>query len=153
MVHQELSLAPDLSVAENILAGRQPRRGWLVDWRRLHERAKGMLAEFCPAVDAAAPVASLNVGYRQVVEILKAVASGHLPVIMAGGPKSDDPLAIFRQLHQAMTHGASGAAIGRRVWGSDDPVASLEAIRAIVLGGASADEAVAIYQGGRETGR
>ena len=74
MVHQELSLAPDLSVAENILAGRPPRRGWLVDWRRLHERASRMLAEFCPAVDAAAPVASLNLGYRQVVEILKALA-------------------------------------------------------------------------------
>jgi len=77
----------------------------------------------------------------------KAVESGHLPVIMAGGPKSDDPLAIFRQLHEAMTHGASGAAIGRRVWGSDDPAASLRAVRAIVRDGATADEAIAIYQG------
>lgn len=77
----------------------------------------------------------------------KAVASGHLPVIMAGGPQSDDPLAIFRQLHEAMTHGASGAAIGRRVWGTADPVAALEAVRAIVLDGATADEAIAIAQG------
>jgi class I fructose-bisphosphate aldolase len=81
----------------------------------------------------------------------KAVASGHLPVIMAGGPKSDDPLAIFRQLHEAMTHGASGAAIGRRVWGSDDPAASLRAVCAIVLDGASADEAIAIYGGNKQT--
>ena len=76
----------------------------------------------------------------------KAVASGHLPVIMAGGPKSDDETAIFRQLHEAMTHGASGAAIGRRVWGSGDPIAALEAVRAIVLEGASWESAVAIYQ-------
>lgn len=75
----------------------------------------------------------------------KAVASGHLPVIMAGGPKSDDELTVFRQLHEAMTHGACGAAIGRRVWGSEHPIATLEAIRAIVLEGASADEGVAIY--------
>ena len=62
----------------------------------------------------------------------KAVASGHLPVIMAGGPKTSDELAIFHQLHEAMTHGASGAAIGRRVWGSEHPAATLKAIRAIV---------------------
>ena len=78
-------------------------------------------------------------GYAQ------AVASGHLPVIMAGGPKSVDELAIFHQLHEAMSHGASGAAIGRRVWGSAQPVATLKAIRAIVFEGASAEEAIAIY--------
>ena len=76
----------------------------------------------------------------------KAVASGHLPVIMAGGPKTTDELAIFRQLHEAMTHGASGAAIGRRVWGSERPAATLDAIRAIVIDGASAEEAIAIYR-------
>ena len=74
MVHQELSLSPDLSVAENILAGREPRRGWLVDWKRLKGLAAAMLAEFCPAVDPSATVASLGLGYRQVVEILKALA-------------------------------------------------------------------------------
>ena len=74
MVHQELSLAPDLSVAENVLAGREPRWGWFLDWRRLYDRAAEMLREFCPAVDASAPVASLGLGYRQVVEILKALA-------------------------------------------------------------------------------
>ncbi len=82
----------------------------------------------------------------------KAVATGHLPVIMAGGPKSSDELAIFHQLHQAMTHGASGAAIGRRVWGSQQPVATLKAIRAIVLEGATAEEAINIYkkEGGKK---
>ena len=75
----------------------------------------------------------------------KAVACGHLPVIMAGGPKTNDELAIFRQLHDAMTHGASGAAIGRRVWGSQRPADTLDAIRAIVIDGAHVDEAIAIY--------
>ena len=78
-------------------------------------------------------------GYAQ------AVATGHLPVIMAGGPKSNDELAIFRQLHEAMSHGACGAAIGRRVWGSENPAATLQAIRAIVLDGVSADQGIQIY--------
>jgi DhnA family fructose-bisphosphate aldolase class Ia len=76
----------------------------------------------------------------------QAVASGHLPVIMAGGPKSDGEFDIFYQLHEAMAHGASGAAIGRRVWGSAHPAASLEAVRAIVMDGASAKEAIALYR-------
>jgi fructose-bisphosphate aldolase, class I len=75
----------------------------------------------------------------------KAVAAGHLPVIMAGGPKTTDELAIFRQLHEVMTHGASGAAIGRRVWGSARPADTLDAIRAIVIDGASAEEAIRRY--------
>jgi DhnA family fructose-bisphosphate aldolase class Ia len=75
----------------------------------------------------------------------RAVASGHLPVIMAGGPKTSDELAIFHQLHEAMTHGASGAAIGRRVWGSEHPARTLNAIRAIVIDGVSAEDAIRLY--------
>ncbi len=44
-----------------------------------------------------------------------------------------------------MSHGASGAAIGRRVWGSKKPVATLRAIRALVLEGAALEQALAIY--------
>jgi DhnA family fructose-bisphosphate aldolase class Ia len=78
-------------------------------------------------------------GYKQ------AVATGHLPVIMAGGPKGTGELDIFHQLHAAMSNGASGAAIGRRVWGSQKPVATLSAIRALVLEGAGLEQAIAMY--------
>lgn len=79
----------------------------------------------------------------------KAVAAGHLPVIMAGGPKSSDELAIFHQLKDAMTHGACGAAVGRRVWGSAKPGATLDALRAIIMEDASAEEAIGIYSKGK----
>jgi len=78
----------------------------------------------------------------------KAIGTCHLPVIMAGGPKSDDELAIFYQVKAAVTHGASGAAIGRRVWGSDRPAATLDALRAIIMDGAAAEEAIEIYNAG-----
>lgn len=77
----------------------------------------------------------------------RAVAACHLPVIMAGGPKSSDEFAIFHQLKEVMTHGACGAAIGRRVWGSDRPGATLDALRAIIMDDASVEEAVRIYKG------
>ncbi len=74
MVHQELSLARDLTVAENILAGREPRHGWFLDRQALFARASAMLAEFCPSIDPHALVGSLGMGYWQVVEVLKALA-------------------------------------------------------------------------------
>ena len=82
----------------------------------------------------------------------RAVASGHLPVIMAGGPKTSGELGFLKQVHEAMTHGACGVAIGRRVWGSERPVAAFKAIKAIVFDGATADEAAAIYKGHKGKG-
>ena len=64
---------------------------------------------------------------------------------MAGVPKSDDDTAIFRQLKEIMDAGAVGAAVGRRVWGSDRPEATLRAIKSIVIDDASVEEALAIY--------
>jgi len=56
MVHQELSLARDLTVAENLPAGREPRRGWFLDGKKLFGRAAAMLAEFCPSINPHAMV-------------------------------------------------------------------------------------------------
>lgn len=81
MVHQELSLAPDVSVAENIFVGREPCRGPFVDWKELHRRASEWLWEFCLSIEPTAPVSSLGLGYRQVIEILKAVASSPQVII------------------------------------------------------------------------
>jgi len=75
----------------------------------------------------------------------KAVASGHIPVIMAGGPKTSGELDFLEQVYEAMTHGASGVAIGRRVWGSAHPVATFKAIKAIVMDGATAEQAITLY--------
>jgi DhnA family fructose-bisphosphate aldolase class Ia len=79
-----------------------------------------------------------------------AVASGHLPVIMAGGPKSSDELSVFEQAHQAMTHGASGVVVGRRVWGCERPAAAMKAMRGIVFEGKTGAAASTIYKSGRE---
>jgi DhnA family fructose-bisphosphate aldolase class Ia len=80
----------------------------------------------------------------------KAVAAGHLPVIMAGGPKGPDDLVIFRQVHEAITHGASGVVIGRRVWGCERPAAAMKAMHALVFEGQTGDDAVDIYKRGKE---
>ncbi len=74
MSHQELSLAADLTVAENILAGLEPCRAGFIDRKAMRRRVAAMLEEFCPGLHPDAEVASLGASYRQVVEILKTLA-------------------------------------------------------------------------------
>src|SRR5437762_6632479 len=69
VIHQELALVDQLTVAENIFLGAEPTRFGLVDGPELLRRGRALLAELCIELDPAAPVASLGVGRRQLVEI------------------------------------------------------------------------------------
>ena len=90
-VHQELSLVPGLTVAENVLFGRFPRRGGLaraaIDWRRLYEDAARLLETMDVRLDPRAIVAPLPLAQRQMIEIARAVSSGARAVLF------DEPTA------------------------------------------------------------
>ncbi|MGA2480522.1 MAG: sugar ABC transporter ATP-binding protein [Spirochaetia bacterium] len=72
-VYQELMLCENLSVVENIYLGRELHAGGGVDWREMHKRASRLLASFNVTIDTRAPVRSLPIAHRQIVEIAKAV--------------------------------------------------------------------------------
>ena len=78
MIYQELSLAPHLSVMENILLGMEPTRGPFVNWRRgppaRGRRAGGSSGR--PDIPPDTPVGRLSVAEQQLVEIGRAVAVG-----------------------------------------------------------------------------
>ena len=74
MVYQELSLVPGMSVAENVLLGRMPRKGMLIDWQAAHEQAEAVLAAMGVAIEVRRKVADLGVAQQQVVEIAKAMS-------------------------------------------------------------------------------
>ncbi len=74
IVHQELNLLPNLTVAENIYIGREPRRfGWLAA-SALREQAERLLRELGIDLPAAAPVSQLSIAQQQMVEIAKALS-------------------------------------------------------------------------------
>ncbi|MBN8999133.1 MAG: sugar ABC transporter ATP-binding protein [Rhizobiales bacterium] len=80
-VFQELSLMPDLTVAENISILDPPRRLGLIDKRRQNERAEALLARMrCEDVDPRTLVRDLSLSRRQMVEIAKAL--GKKPSLM-----------------------------------------------------------------------
>ncbi len=76
-VHQELSLVPELSVAENILLGRWDahRRGMLIDRQSMRREAAAVLAEFGVPLDPAATVSRLSIAQQQLVEIARGLSS------------------------------------------------------------------------------
>lgn len=77
MVHQELALCPDLTVAENLCLGAYPVRSriWLAP-ATMASRATAMLRDVGASIDPATPVRDLPVALRQIVQIAGAVGSG-----------------------------------------------------------------------------
>ncbi|MGK9170703.1 sugar ABC transporter ATP-binding protein [Inquilinus limosus] len=108
IVFQELSLVESLSVAENIFVNRVPTRGGLVDWRRLEERTRAILAPFGLDVDPWAAVADLPLSQRQLVEFAKAL-SLDVRVLILDEPTSalppDEVEALFAVIRQLRAQG------------------------------------------------
>jgi D-xylose transport system ATP-binding protein len=74
VIHQELALFPELSIAENLLLGNLPTQRGLVDWNDALTRARTQQADVGLTVDPATPVGTLGIGQRQLVEIARALA-------------------------------------------------------------------------------
>src|SRR5256885_2495582 len=76
LIHQELSLFPHLSVAENIMMGMEPSRWGVLDSRALRARTLEVLETFPhPEIRPESRVATLSIAARQIVEICRAVAA------------------------------------------------------------------------------
>jgi len=110
-IHQELSLCPHLSVAENIFLGSEPQHwGWL-DRRKLNERAAEILETFHhPAMNAERRVADLPIAARQIVEICRALAQ-RASLILMDEPTSSlqqaDVQRLFSFIHRLRDSGIS----------------------------------------------
>jgi ribose transport system ATP-binding protein len=83
LIHQELSLCPHLSVAENILMGAEPSRMGVLDRAEIRRRAGEVLETFHhPEIHPDRRVGDLPVAARQVVEICRAIAARARIVLM-----------------------------------------------------------------------
>ena len=87
LVHQEILLAPDLTVAQNIYLGRELGRGIGVDDRAMNEGAAAALRDLGTDIDPRAVVASLSIAQRQLVQIARVLLVPHRVVIF------DEPTA------------------------------------------------------------
>ncbi|ALS23029.1 sugar ABC transporter ATP-binding protein [Paenibacillus naphthalenovorans] len=112
MVHQELSLIPQLNVAENIYLGRLPRNSiGLVHYKKLHENAQQLLALLNLTISTNDLVGRLSIADRQMVEIAK-MLSMNAEILLLDEPTSalsdKEVTRLFETLRQLK---ASGKAI------------------------------------------
>lgn len=77
-VYQEVNLCANLSVAENIFAGRYPRKGWAgarsIDWSRMHREARELLARLNLDIDVTQTLSSYSVAVQQMVAIARGLS-------------------------------------------------------------------------------
>lgn len=73
-VYQEVNLCPNLTVGENILLGREPRRWGRIDYRTLNRRARELLAELELDIDPRSQLGSHPIAIQQLVAIARATA-------------------------------------------------------------------------------
>ena len=121
IIHQELNLVGDLSVAANIFLGRELRTPLgLLDDRRMEREAATIFSQLDCRIDPRSPVRSLRIGDQQLVEIAKALSLGASESHNSGNARSDSnahratikphsPEALFSTV--SVQHRASGIPI------------------------------------------
>jgi len=162
MIYQELSLAPDLTVMENLLLGAEPVRRGILDWRAMRAAATAALAQLGHAdIAPDAIVGDLSVAQQQIVEIARALAIGcrvlvlDEPTSSLGRADVERLFALLRRLQaqghaivyishfieevQAITDRFVVLRDGRNVGGGPTAGSTADAIVALMVGATAAD--------------
>jgi monosaccharide-transporting ATPase len=104
-VYQEVNLCPNLSVAENIFAGRQPRKPWTrgagIDWRAVNSRSRELLKRLDVDIDVRRELGGYSVALQQMVAIARAIDISARVLILdepTSSLDSDEVQQLFKAL-------------------------------------------------------
>jgi simple sugar transport system ATP-binding protein len=107
-VYQEVNLCPNLSVAENVFAGRYPRKFTRIDWARMNSEARALLARLNLDIDVTRLLSSYPVAVQQMVAIARAL-SVRAKVLVLDEPTSsldeDEVNRLFEVLRRLRDEG------------------------------------------------
>ncbi|TIP34890.1 MAG: sugar ABC transporter ATP-binding protein, partial [Mesorhizobium sp.] len=119
IIHQELNLVPELSVADNIFLGREKLiAGMVVDRKASSRAAKALLERLGIELDPEARVGRLRVGEQQLVEIAKALSKSARILIMDEPTSALSPAEcerLFRIIRQLAASGVAIVYISHRI--------------------------------------
>lgn len=121
MIYQELTLAPHLTVEENILLGQEPRQGRVlksIDGRQMRERARRVLDEMGAPIDPAARVMRLGAAERQMVAIARSLTYRAKLLVMDEPTSSltvDEVTKLFDLIRRLRARGLSVIYISHRL--------------------------------------
>ena len=91
IIHQELALIPELSIAENIFLGNEVASGGVIDWMTTRSAGSELLARVGLSEDPDTPIKDIGVGKQQLVEIAKALSKDVKLLIL------DEPTAALNE--------------------------------------------------------
>jgi ribose transport system ATP-binding protein len=117
-IHQEFTLAPNLTVAENIFLGHEPRRLGVVDFGAMRRITTEWLKRLGIAIDAEEVVGRLGVANQQLVEITRAVAKRARVLIMdepTSALSSQEVKSLFRLIREFRDQGVALVFISHRL--------------------------------------
>jgi ribose transport system ATP-binding protein len=110
VIHQELSMLPDLNVIENLFMGHMESRFGFVLWKTLEKKATELLAKVGLSIDPYTQVSELSISDRQLVEIAKALGLNASLIIMDEPNSSltkSETAQLFRVIHDLKKGGVS----------------------------------------------
>ena len=109
-VYQEIDLVPNLSVAENLSLGSEPRRFRMIDWDRMRRRAHDVLADLGLDIDPASILGRHSVAVQQLVAIARAISTD-VQVLVLDEPTSsldlDECAELFRVIRDLKRRGVA----------------------------------------------
>jgi galactofuranose transport system ATP-binding protein len=101
-VYQEVNLCPNLTVAENLLIGREPRRWGRIDWKAMNRQAREVLRGLDLEIDVTRPLGSYSVAIQQMAAIARALVISSAKVLVLDEPTSSLTVHETDQLFQVM---------------------------------------------------
>ncbi|HEV2371741.1 MAG TPA: sugar ABC transporter ATP-binding protein [Streptosporangiaceae bacterium] len=112
VIYQEPMLFPDLSVAENIFMGRQPRRrGRRIDAPRMRDQTRALFRRLGVSLDPGRVCRGLSIADQQIVEIAKALSLDARIIVMDEPTAALSPVEVARLFDVVATLRAAGAAV------------------------------------------
>lgn len=89
VIYQEFALVGEMTVAENIFLGKEPKKGFLVDWHTMYSESRKLLDQYELDLNPNSLVKDLGIGQQQLVEIVKALAKNSTVLLL------DEPTAAL----------------------------------------------------------
>jgi len=108
-VYQEVNLCTNISVAENIMLGREPHRFGSIDWKKMNEQAQNAINRLSIDIDLTQPLGNYSVAIQQMVAITRALEVLSAKVLILDEPTSSldmhETKLLFGVMHQLKSEG------------------------------------------------
>lgn len=107
-VYQEVNLLPNLTVAQNIYLGREPRRFGLINWRQVNRNAEQLLKTYDLDIDVTQPLSSYSIAVQQLIAIARGVDMSAKVLILdepTASLDADEVQSLFRIMRDLKSRG------------------------------------------------